>query len=99
MGIGHALFLVDPEHPKVKELEVFEPVEAVTEPTNLPEADAGARTGPHTKPSSDENLFTACGVVAALKCCNPVNILDKEEIAQAACSFLLDGFMASGKGD
>ena len=42
MGIGYALFLVDPDHPKVKELEVFEPAEAVSEPVN-PEADAGGK--------------------------------------------------------
>lgn len=41
MGIGYSMFLVDPEHPKVKELEVFEPVEAVTEPVNQPENDNG----------------------------------------------------------
>jgi hypothetical protein len=42
MGIGYALFLVDPDHAKVKELEVFEPAEAVSEPVN-PEADAGGK--------------------------------------------------------
>ncbi len=42
MGIGYALFLVDPEHPKVKELEVFEPAEAVSQAVN-PEADAGGK--------------------------------------------------------
>lgn len=41
MGIGYSMFLVDPEHPKVKDLEVFEPVEAVTEPVNQPETDNG----------------------------------------------------------
>lgn len=41
MGIGYSMFLVDPEHPKVKDLEVFEPVEAVTELVNQPENDNG----------------------------------------------------------
>lgn len=38
MGIGHALFLVDPEHPKVKALDVFEPAEATCEPPAATEA-------------------------------------------------------------
>lgn len=41
LGIGHSMFLVDPDNAKVKDFEVFEPEEATCEPTN-PEAAEGA---------------------------------------------------------
>ena len=41
-GIGHSMFLVDPDSEKVKDFEVFEPEEAVSEATN-PEAAEGAK--------------------------------------------------------
>ena len=34
MGIGHALFLVDPAHPGVAALEAWEPEEKTCEPVN-----------------------------------------------------------------
>ena len=42
LGIGHSMFLVDPDSEKVKDFEVFEPEEAVCETTN-PEAAEGAK--------------------------------------------------------
>ncbi|CAK0738461.1 hypothetical protein CVIRNUC_001046 [Coccomyxa viridis] len=42
LGIGHSMFLVDPDSEKVKDFEVFEPEEAVSEATN-PEAAEGTK--------------------------------------------------------
>ena len=42
LGIGHSMFLVDPDNAKVQDFEVFEPVEATCEPTNQ-EAAEGAK--------------------------------------------------------
>ena len=42
LGIGHSMFLGDPDSEKVKDFEVFEPEEAVCETTN-PEAAEGAK--------------------------------------------------------
>ena len=45
LGIGHSMFLVDPDNEKVKDFEVFEPEEAVCETTN-PEALRAQRVRP-----------------------------------------------------
>ena len=42
LGIGHSMFLVDPDSDKVNDFEVFEPEEATCEPAN-PEAAEGAK--------------------------------------------------------
>lgn len=42
LGIGHSIFLVDPDSDKLKGFEVFEPEEATCEPIN-PEAAEGPK--------------------------------------------------------
>jgi len=41
MGIGHALFLADPDDPKVKAMDIFEPAEATCQPADTEDAAKG----------------------------------------------------------
>ena len=49
MGIGHALFLVDPAHPSVAALEAWEPEEKTCEPVI---ADGAGDAGPPVSSAS-----------------------------------------------
>lgn len=67
MGIGQALFLVDPEHPTIKALDVWEPEEKTCEPIN-PEAAGEAAAGGRVQHCSCGGHPRSCCMLCMRNC-------------------------------